>query len=401
MKKNSKIEKMLAPDCEFKASGSLKARIMESAQAEPVPGRKPAGPPHWRTAFATFAVALAVVAVLIIIKPGSEPVYAAGSLFARAAKYLSSVSGYSVHFEARTLPFDNFSYIDPSSGFVEHKMNVCSDGKWNLDKGGRTAVFDGRNVWCCMPEKGFGWKFDASAQSGVLESYAILLDIGEMLHSLESFASKHPDIDFRKGENEDVNMLVFIMPAKGDYTNDYAKYSSILDNKTKQIYVFNKADGRLMQMKIIAYIHGIPRTIIKLDSINYDATIAEADLQVPEDIEWIDMTAEGKTALSDSLPWNEFANISAEAAVEKMFQALNSNDMAKLRVILSNSSILSFLENYRGSSLISTGYSFKSGTYDGVFVPCKVSMPDGRTRKRTIALKKDPRFNSWVMDGGL
>lgn len=401
MKKNSKIEKMLTPDCEFKASESLKARIMESAGAETASSRRPSVKFHWRTAFATCAAALAVVAAVIIVKPGSTPAYAAGTLFARAAEYFSKVSGYTVHFEARTLPSDNFSYIDPSSKFVEHKMNVCSDGTWSLDKGGRVAVFDGRNVWSCLPEKGFGWKFDASAQNGVLESYHVLLDIEGMMHWLERFASEHQDVEFRKGENEYVYMLVLIMPAQGDYTNDYAKYSSILDNKTRQMYVFNKADGRLMKMKIDAYIHGIPRTIVKLDSIDYDTAIAEAEMHIPENIEWIDMTAEGKAALSDSLSWDEFTGISAEVAVEKLFKALNTGDMAKLRVILSNSSIPTILEKYRGCSLISTGSSFMSGTYSGVFVPCKIRMPDGKTRKYTIALKKDARFNSWVLDGGM
>ena len=401
MKKNDKIEKMLTPDCEFKASESLKSRIMEAAEKEKAPGHRPAIQFHWRSAFATCTAALAIVAAVIIIKPGSTPAHAAGTMFARAAAYFTNVSGYTVHFEARTLPFDNFSYINPASRFVEHKMNVCSDGTWSLDKGGRTAVFDGRNVWSWLPEKGFGWKFDASAQSGVLESYAILLDIEEMMHWLESFASEHPDVEFRKGENEHVDMLELIMPAQGDFKNDYARYSSILDNKTRQMYVFNKVDGRLMKMKIDAYIHGIPRTIVKLDSIDYDAVIAEADMHVPENMEWIDMTAEGKAALADSLPWNEFTNIPAEAAVEKMFMALNTGDMTRLKVILSNSSIPNILETYRGSSLIRTGTSFKSGTYDGFFVPCKVRMADGKTRKMTIALKKDARFNSWVMDGGM
>lgn len=401
MKKNNKIEKMLTPDCEFKASETLKARIMELAKTGMISGCRPVVKSHWRTAFAICAAALAIVAVVIFIKPGSTPVYAAETLFARAAEYFSNVSGYTVHFEVRTLSTDNFSYINPASSFVEHKMNVCSDGTWSLDKGGRTAVFDGQNVWSCLPEKGFGWKFDASAQRGVLESYAILLNIEEMMHWLERFASKHPDIEFRKGENEYVDMLVLIMPAQGDYTNDYAKYSSILDNKTRQMYVFNKEDGHLMKVKIDAYIHGIPRTIIKLDSIDYDATIAEADLLVPENIEWIDMTAEGKAALTDSLPWDEFTNISAEVAVEKLFRALNTGDMAKLRVILSNSSITNILETYRGCSIINIGSSFKSGTYNGVFVPCKVRMPDGKTRKYTIALKKEAKFNSWVVDGGI
>ena len=392
---------MLTPDCEFKASEALKSRIMKSAAAETGPDYRSAVHSHWRSIFASCAAALAVVAAMIIVKPGSTPVYAAGSLFARAAEYFSNVSGYTVHFEARTLPSGNFSYINPAAKFVEHKMNVCSDGTWSLDKGGRSAVFNGQNVWSCQPEKGFGWKYDASARDEVIEPYDILLNIEEMMHWLENFAAEHPDVEFRKGENEYLDMLVLIMPAQGDYSNDYAKYSSFLDNKTRQMYMFNKADGRLMQMKIDAYVHGIPRTIIKLDSIDYDAAISVTDMRVPENIEWIDMTEEGKAALADSLPWDEFTNISAEAAVEKMFLALNTSDMARLKVILSNSSISNLLERYRGCSLASTGSSFKSGTYNGVFVPCKVRMPDGKTRKHTIALKKDPRYGSWTFDGGM
>lgn len=392
---------MLSPGCEFRASESLKSKIMEAAKTENGQGRMPTAHFNWRPALATCAAALAVIAAIFVIKPGSTPVYAAESFFARAAEYFSNVSGYTVNFKVRTLPNDNFSYINPTSKFVDHRMNVCSDGKWSLDKGGRTAIFDGKNLWSCLPEKGFGWKFDASAQSSVIEPYNILLDIERLMHWLECFASQHQDVEIRKGENEYVDMLVLIMPAQGNYTNDYAKYSSILDNKTRQMYIFSKADGRLMQMKIDAYICGIPRTIIKLDRIDYGASIAEADVHVPGGIEWTDMTYEGKAALADILPWNEFTGISAEEAVEKMFQAINSGDEAKLRVILAYSPVTNIQERFRGCSLINTGSSFKSGTYNGVFVPCKVRTPDGKTRKYTIALKKDARYDSWVVDGGM
>ena len=402
MKKNSKIEKMLTPDCEFKASETLKSRIMESAQAETTPNQRTAVRFPWRSAFATCAAALAIVAAVILIKPGSTPAYAAEALFAKAAEYFSAVSGYTVHFEARTLPSDNFSYINPTSKFVEHKMNVCSDGTWSLDKGGRKAVFDGRNVWSCLPEKGFGWKFDASAQSGVLEPYAVLLDIEGMIHWLESFATKHPDIELRKGENEYVDMLVLIMPAQGDYKNDYAKYSSILDNKTRQMYVFNKADGRLMQMKIDAYFHGIPRTIIKLDSIDYDATIAEADMHVPENIEWLDQTNEGIARMEKELPVKEFVGISPEEAVEKLAKAFKTWDEPMLKVILNGYPLTSLKANgYNGCELTITGKTFKSGTYNGVFVPCEIKLSNGEKRKVKLALSNDTQWKSWEVNGGI
>ena len=401
MKKNNKIKKMLSPDCEFKASESLRGRIIDSAKAETVSGHCPTVRFPWRSAFVTCAAALAIF-VAVIFKPGSTPLYAAGPLFAKAAEYFSNVSGYSVHFEARTLPSDNFSYINPASKFVEHKMNVCDNGTWSLDKGGRKAVFDGQNVWSCLPEKGFGWKFDASAQSGVLESYSLLLDIEEMMHSLERFASNHPDIEFRKGENEHVYMLVLIMPAQGDYANDYAKYSSILDNKTRQMYVFNKEDGRLMQMKIDAYFLGIPRTIIKLDSIDYDATIVEAEMHIPENIERFDQTKEGIARMEKELPVGEFVGINPEEAVEKLAKAFKNWDEPMLKVIL-NGYPLSHLKSngYYGCELTVTGKPFKSGTYKGVFVPCKLKTSSGKIRKVNLALRNDNQWKLWSIDGGL
>ncbi len=51
--------------------------------------------------------------------------------------------------------------------------------------------------------------------------------------------------------------------------------------------------------------------------------------------------------------------------------------------------------------LMEIGDSYKSGSYAGVFVPCKVKFADGKTEKLNIAVRDDNYFGVWNFDGGL
>ena len=402
MKMNSKseIEKTLTPNCEFRASKTLKEKVMQAAEREDTPG-KIVRLSSWKTVFATCAAVAAIIAIVLVIKPGMTPLYAEEDIFARAARFFNKVSGYVIIFEARTLPNDNFSYVNASKSFVNHEMKVCSDGRWQLDKGGRIAEFDGENVWVWLPEKEWGWKMDNTNESGVLEQYEMFLHIGDMMQRLENYAQNHHEFTCRKSETGSEITLSIKASPQGDFQNDYAKNSSILESNTRQTYTFSKTDGRLLSFKIDALFLGIPRTILKFKEINYNATLTESDFVLPATIEWIDETAAYIAEMANTLPVDQFIGISSEKAAEKLFEAMKTWDEASLKVVMRTYPLTKMMEKYKGCSLIEQGKAFKSGLYEGVFVPCTVKFADGSTRKMKIALRNDNALGTWCVDGGL
>ena len=79
---------MLSTDVPFKASDSLKGRILEKAAREE-PAASRARPWKWaRWAMPVAAAALAL-AVLVTVKPGVTPAIAAEKLFRTAAEYFN------------------------------------------------------------------------------------------------------------------------------------------------------------------------------------------------------------------------------------------------------------------------------------------------------------------------
>ena len=398
---NENIEQQLTPKCEFHASDNLMQKIMGSANANTDSTTVKNRRFNWRPIFATLASAAAAIALLFVVIPGGTPAIAAEKLFAHAAEFFNSISGYSVEFESRTLPNDNFTYINPSKGFVKHRMDVSSDGRWKLDKGGRVALNDGNNIFVWFPNQNWGWKFDLD-RIGTIYPFNNLLDLGGLMAWLENYAAGLDDADCRRTEDDQTIKLTIKTAAQGDSSNDYMKYSSIADSDTRQTYVFSKTDGRLLSAEIEAKFLCFYRTIMKFNSIEYNANFAESDFTTPTGVEWLDQTKDGIARMEKELPVGEFIGISLEEAVEKLAKALKTWDEPMLKVILNGYPLTSLKSNgYNGCELTITGKAFKSGTYNGVFVPCEIKLSNGEKRKVNLALSNDTHWKSWEVNGGI
>lgn len=409
MKKNnfSEIERLLAPKCSFHTSRHFARRVMDSAarlsgtvsgdDTDTVRRMRP-----WSMAAAGLAVALVLFGAVAVTRPGAIPAMAAESLFAKASDYFTHTDGYTLRLEVRTRKSDNFSYTNPTLGFVEHVMSVGEDGRWRLDKEGRSAAFDGQNVWVWFPGKGWGWKMDAESAAGVLEQFAPLRDIGGMMDFLEQYAAARDDVRFTRKDREGEVVLTLRAPALGDFSNAYSRNSSIEESRTRQTYVFSSDDGRLLSAEIDAMLLGmLPRTILRLEEIDYDAVIMQSDMEVPPGFEWIDDTAEGRSRLAESLPVGDYSGIAADEAVRRMFSAMASWDERSLGVILRSRPLRTLEEKWSGCELLECGEPFTSGQYAGVFVPCKVRLADGKAERLRLALRNDDGLGAWKVDGGL
>lgn len=407
MKKNNTrdIERILNAECEFHISEGFKEKTLAKAakeeKAHPSSGSR-ASRPILRIAFSGLAIAAILTAALMFTAPATIPAYAAEKLFAKASEYLSNTRGYMLSIKVRTGRDENFSYTNPAYSFVVHKMAVADDGRWRLDKDGRSAEFDGKNVWVWYPDKEWGRKMDGELQSAVLEHFSPFLDLKGMMSFLESYASSREDVRLMKSESGEKVSLRLKAPAIGDFTDGYGRNSSIEESNTRQTYVFDSSSGRLESLRIDILVLGfMPRTIMKLETIQYGPTITESDFSIPVGIEWIDRTTAGLARKAATLPFNDFKDIPAEEAVTRMVAAMQVWDEDRLGVILGEYPLHILEKQYSGCRLIDCGEAFTSGIYAGVFVPCRLQYPDGRTGKLRIALRNDNRYGIWMVDGGI
>ena len=404
MKNTDNIEKMLTPQCEFKASANLKDRILEAAaQSEPQQIRS-APKVHkinfrrWAT---SCAAAAAMIAAVVIFKPGTTPMYASSDFFHAAIEYFTGHPSFVVAIKVRTEPQENFSYINMCRRFVEHTMTVePQTERWALDKSGRKAVNDGQYIWQWIPDNGYGWKDDIT-DIGAISDFALLLNPTQLLAYEESIAAASKGAVLKKAEDENTITLVVTSPPQGKYVDRVGLNSSIIESDTRREYTFDKSTGRLLEMEIYAKAYGITRKIVKMTSIDYNTSVPQYLFDVPEGIRWTDNTREGILKAAEDLPIAEFSGLSADETVKKMFAAMNEWDEDQLEVVLRGVDLAAISKAYKGCTLVECDSAFKSGTYAGVFVPCKVKLANGKETKLNVAMRNDNPWNIWTLDGGM
>ena len=404
MKNTDNIEKMLTPQCEFKASANLKDRVLEAA-AHCEPQQKQSAPkvhkinfPRWAT---SCAAAAAVIAAVVIFKPGTTPMYAATDFFHAAIEYFTGHPSFVAAIKVRTEPQENFSYINMCRRFVEHTMAVePQTERWALDKSGRKAVNDGQYIWQWIPDNGYGWKDDIT-DIGTISDFALLLNPTQLLAYEESIASASKGAVLKKAEDENTITLVVTSPPQGKYVDRVGLNSSIIESDTRREYTFDKSTGRLLEMEIYAKAYGITRKIVQMTSIDYNTSVPQYLFDVPEGIRWTDNTREGILKAAEDLPIAEFSGLSADETVKKMFAAMNEWDEDQLEVVLRGVDLAAISKAYKGCTLVECDSAFKSGTYAGVFVPCKVKLANGKETKLNVAMRNDNPWNIWTLDGGM
>ncbi len=351
MKTTDNIEKMLTPQCEFKPSAGLKDRILETAsqaQIQTVHEEPKVRKLNFHGWISTCAAAVAVIAILLVFRPGTPPIYAASDFFHAAIEYFTGHPSFVANIDVRTKPKENFSYINMSRRFIRHTMAVePQTGRWSLEKSGRKAVNDGQYIWQWIPEQEYGWKYDCTAV-GVIDDFAFLLDPIALLKSEEAIAASSEGAVAKKSENDNTITLVVTSPAQGEYVDNVGLNTSILESDTRREYTFDKQTGRLLTLEIYAKAYGITRCVVKLTDIEYNTSIPQTLFYVPEDIRWTDNTTEGIRKSVEGLPVDEFAALSAEETVKKMFEAMNIWDENVLKLVLRGSDLNAVSNIYCG-----------------------------------------------------
>lgn len=395
---DEKIIDALTPHCSFRASDGLKERVLAEARRETEKESRRTKPLFTRLrATAAFAAAAAVLLALFVINPSEMyRANAAGRLLDAAAEIFGSTPSFGMTIEVRTLPQENFSYIDADAKFVRHELTVePSTGRWRLAKPMRVAVCGGGDIRVYNPETALGTIFPAGS-TGVIEDFAQMLDPYMMLLQEEARVRDNRNYSCQKVVAGDVITLTVNAPAEGDFTNAYLRNTTISQSDTRRAYRFDRESGRLLEMQIDLWRDKKAVTILRITDIAYGKPVDAAAFAVPAGIEWLD-----KRVSSPADGESQFVGITPEQAVEKMFAAMRTWDEGVLKEVLAYYHLDALKRRYEGCRLIAHKQHFRSGTYGGVFVPCRILFADGRKEDIVVAVRNDNERGAWLADGGI
>lgn len=314
--------------------------------------------------------------------------FAAGQVIDHSLAAAGGVQSMTMTIDVRTEPNESFAYTNPFAPMVEHTLTLLRTPgtMWRLEKPGRTIVFDGSEKFLWYAGNSLGVR--AKADAGLEEWFAVLLDPEQLLRR-EKATLQAEGARYRLDEVDGRIVLTAKVKARGDFSaSSYGRGSSIEESNTRRELRFDKVTGVLRGAKIWVG----PRLIVEIKNIEYNGFVDPARLvALPEGMEWRDIDAPVGT---------QFAGITPEEAARRILTAFAQRDPALAQEALSGYGPGTF-ERYLGIGVVEVGEAFRSGTYAGVFVPCKIRMPNGRVKKHNISLRNDNATQAWVLDGGL
>lgn len=345
--------------------------------------------------------ACAVFFVVLTIFNASKVQASAAAVMTKGADVIHNLS--TIHFrgQLRTLPDDNFSYIDAKCDFVPVELwkQFGPELRWRVDKPGRTAVMDGMStIHFIKPD--YALKI-GPAPNGAFDTQWLhqMANPGEMLDSELSASKLHGWPMFLTSENssDGKGRSIVTVEAKASlFAGDYLKNKFFGTADTRRVYTFEEATGLLESVKIYLQADSRELLVFVLDQIDYNLPIDPGvfQLHLPENVTW--------RQEMQILPDNEkYAAMTAEQAARAFFEACSREDWNEagkfLTITGSTKEYLGGLQLIKIDDSFSSAISIISGAR---FVPYEIKLRNGETKKWNLALKKDRTTDRWFVDGG-
>lgn len=387
----------VAPAAGFRARVLEAVRRQEAAGAASAASTPAHSSPRRRRLLRWMAGGLSAAAVIAVaLTVGLHtPLRAARQSLRQALVSMNDVQQVAVHFRVRTDPRENFAYTDARLDLLPHTLQVVyrPEMVWRLEKAGRTICSDGKTLYQWLPDQQEGWI------STPADSAALLLQLDPRLLLMREQAAATAQKAVYRVERADSEVrLTVTAPARGNFSeNDYMRNTSIAESDTRREYRFDAGTGRLLSGRILLLTPQGERTIVAIDRIDYDVAIDTAVLmERPEGVDWIDMRR--------PVVGNRLAGIGAAEAGRLILQAFLTWDPSVLDEALfyyGESSRQLLRDRYAGSAAVEIAAPVHSGLYPGLFLPCKLLLPDGTAVRLTLALRNDNPQRVWLVDGGL
>ena len=354
---------------------------------------------RWGFGLGAAASAAAIFLVIALSAPNAQA--KAADVLAKGARAIAKLGTVHLQGQLRTLPADNFSYIDANSAFypIELWKQFSPEPKWRIEKPGRIIVMDGlQTVMYIKPAKEavkLPQPTTNAFDTDWLHQIANLSDTINNELRLAQAQGWKLDLAEETAADGRVKSIVTVHAKCGLPENDYARNKFFHDADTRRVYRFDAQSERLEAVQIYVVRSAGEVQVFDLSQIDYDQPIDPIvwQLNLPADVSWYKEP--------QKLPDNQrYASMAPEEAAHAFFQACAKGDWTETEKFISP--VNQRLKDYLGGlEIVSLGKPFTSQSYPGQFVPYEIKLKDGTVKKHNLAVRKDNPAGRWQVDGGI
>jgi hypothetical protein len=349
-----------------------------------------------RWGFGLGAAASAAAVILIIALAAPKAQAKAADVMARGARAVANLTSIHLRGQLRTLPADNFSYIDANSAFypIELWKQLEPELKWRVEKPGRVVVMDGQQVVLYIKTAKVANKFPGASSSAFDTDW--LHRIANLSNTISNELRHAQAQGWKLGLTEEtaadgrLKSVVTVNAKCGLPDDDYTRNKFFHDTDTRRVYRFDAQTERLEAVQIYMVRSTDEVQIFDLNQIDYDQPIDPSvwQLDMPADVAWV--------KAPQKLPDNEkYASMTAEEAARTFFEACGRKDWTEVAKF--ESALTDQLKEYLGGvEIISLGKAFTSKSYGGRFVPYEIKVG---AREFNLRMSNSNSANRYVITG--
>jgi len=354
-----------------------------------------------RWGFGLGAVATAAAVLLIIGLATPKAQAKAADVLARGAKAMAKLTSIHLRGQLRTLPADNFSYIDANSSFypIELWKQYPPEPKWRIEKPGRVVVMDGQQTVMYIKPAKEAIKVPQPTSSAFDTDW--LHRIANLSDTINNELRLAQAQGWKLGLTEEtaadgrVKSIVTVNAKSGLPEDDYVKNKFFHDADTRRVYRFDAQSERLEAVQIYLVRSASEVQIFDLSQIDYDQSIDPSvwQLDLPANVSWY----KEPEKLADN---EKYASMTAEQAARAFFEACAKEDWNEAGKFMSP--VSKSVKDYLGGlQIVSLGQAFTSKSYGGRFVPYEIKFKSGKVQKHNLAVRNDNPAHRWQVDGGI
>jgi hypothetical protein len=349
-----------------------------------------------RWSFGLSAAAAAAIILLVTLLTTPKAQAKAAEVMTRGAQAVAKLVSVHLSGQLRTLPADNFSYINSTCDFCTIQLwkQFSPELKWRTEKPGRVVVMDGQSTIHYIKPGNVGVKLPQRTTS------AFDTDWLHRIANLSNTISNEVKNAVARGWKLDlaeetttagkVLSVVTVHATSGLPENDYLKNSFLENADTRRVYRFDTRSELLDSVQIYLARPEGETLIFDLNQIEYNQAIDPGiwELQLPANINWYQEP--------QKLPDNDkYTSMTAEQAARAFFEACSREDWKEAGKFISPLDD-GMKQVYGGLEIVSLGDSYTSKAYGGRFVPYEIKL---RAQAFNIRVTNTNRAKRCVLTG--
>ena len=313
---------------------------------------------------------------------------------------VQNVGSFKMSVFARTLPNENFAYFDPKADFVKIDIGLMRQNDsvfYRVEKqGGRTIVCDGTSQYMWIP----GASYTKGSRSvNFLENFVNLLSPERLLSMQVSAIDFSEKNEVTRTETDTTIIVTFKGTEKNSDLQQLLETGKMGNCEVEVENVFSNNDGLLRFVKLWLVENGKKTLLLHIDNIQYNVMMNRASLTQIPDCQWDDFE---QTAEISKIRLRQLQNETAAQAAQRIIQSIisdNTSNASEALVYYEN--CLSLLTEQMKGCRATNFKERKDNSYAGIYVFYTLTYPDGKSKKRHIAVRNDNKNKIWIADGGL